>query len=59
MKVSWDEGTCIHSGKCVEGLPTVFKVEDGKFVIDEAGASEEAIREMVAKCPSGALVVDH
>ena len=55
MKVNWDESVCIHSGKCVENLPTVFKIEDGKFVIDENGASEEAIRETVSKCPSGAL----
>ena len=58
MKVKWDESTCIHAGKCVENLPTVFKVEDGEFVIDQSGASEEAIRETVAKCPSGALTID-
>ncbi len=58
MKVKWDENTCIHAGKCVEGLPTVFKVEDGKFVIDQNGASEEAIRATVATCPSGALTID-
>lgn len=57
MKVEWDENTCIHAGKCVESLPTVFKVENGKFVIDQSGASEEAIRETVQKCPSGALTV--
>ena len=34
MKVSWDESVCIHAGKCVQGAPEVFKVEDGKFVID-------------------------
>lgn len=58
MEVRWDESVCIHAGKCVESLPTVFKVEDGKFVIDKSGASEEAIRETVAKCPSGALTVE-
>ena len=55
MKVNWDESVCIHAGKCVQSLPTVFKIEDGNFVIDESGASEEAIRETVSKCPSGAL----
>lgn len=58
MEVKWDESTCIHAGKCVEGLPTVFKVEDGKFVIDQSGASEEGIRKTVAKCPSGALTIN-
>lgn len=57
MEVRWDEGTCIHAGKCVESLPTVFKVEDGKFVIDQSGASEEAIRDTVKMCPSGALTI--
>jgi len=35
----------------------VFKVEDGKFEIDEKGASEDAIKAVVADCPSGALKV--
>ena len=58
MNVIWDEQTCIHSGKCVQGLPQVFKVEDGKFVIDPDGADDSAIRAQVAECPSGALKVE-
>ena len=58
MKVKWDSETCIHAGKCVEGLPTVFKIENGQFVIDQEGASEEAIRETVSTCPSGALTIE-
>jgi len=57
IKVTWDEKTCIHSANCVKNLPKVFKVVSNKFVIDEGGASEEAIRAAVAKCPSGALKV--
>ena len=57
MKVSWDEEVCIHAGECVGGLPTVFKVIDNQFVIDQTGASEEEIRATVAKCPSGALTI--
>jgi len=53
--VTWDEKVCSHAGKCVQGLPQVFKVEDGKFVIDEGAASQEAIKNVVAMCPSGAL----
>jgi Divergent 4Fe-4S mono-cluster len=30
-------------------------VENGQFVIDESGASDDAIRTVVAECPSGAL----
>lgn len=57
MEVKWDENTCSHSGVCVNSLPNVFKVEDGKFVIDSSAASEAEILETVAKCPSGALTV--
>jgi uncharacterized Fe-S cluster protein YjdI len=48
---------CIHAGNCVKSLPTVFKVIDGQFVIDQQGASEAAIRQTVAACPSGALQI--
>lgn len=55
VKIEWDEKTCIHAGECVKGLPQVFKVEDGKFVINSAAAGDDEIRAVVAKCPSGAL----
>lgn len=58
MQVKWDENTCIHAGNCVKGLPSVFKIVDGKFVIEPEGASEEAIRNQVAECPSGALTIE-
>ena len=55
MDVTYDSQVCIHAGNCVTSLPTVFKVVDGQFVIDPQGASEAAIRQTVAACPSGAL----
>ena len=57
MKVTWDESTCIHAGKCVQGSPEVFKVEDGKFKINIEGGEENQIRTTVASCPSGALKI--
>ncbi|HKM71509.1 MAG TPA: (4Fe-4S)-binding protein [Stellaceae bacterium] len=57
IKVEWNDKVCIHSANCVKNLPEVFKVEDGKFEIDEKGASEDAIKAVVADCPSGALKV--
>ena len=57
MKVIYDAQVCIHAGNCVKSLPAVFKVVDGKFVIDQQGASEAAIRQTVAACPSGALQI--
>ena len=59
MKVSWDESVCIHAGKCVQGVPEVFKVEDGKFVIDTSASSEEKIADVVSECPSGALKIEN
>jgi uncharacterized Fe-S cluster protein YjdI len=57
MKVTYDAQVCIHAGNCVKSLPAVFKIVEGKFVIDQQGASEAAIRQTVAACPSGALQI--
>ena len=57
MEVKWDENVCSHAGVCVTTLPNVFKVEDGNFVIDTEAASEAEIRDVVSKCPSGALSI--
>ncbi len=58
MKVSYDKDTCIHSAKCVNGLPSVFQVKDGNFVIIQDGAPEDKIRETVNACPSKALKIE-
>ncbi len=58
MKVTWDEKTCIHSGKCVQSLPSVFTKQNEKFVIIQDGAPEEQIRETVKACPSKALKIE-
>lgn len=58
MKVTWDENTCIHAGKCVEGSPEVFKVEDGTLKIYQTAAPEDEIRATVSQCPSGALKIE-
>ena len=57
MKVTWDEKVCIHSGKCVKNLPSVFTKQDGKFVIIQDGASEQEITKVVNDCPSKALKI--
>ena len=58
VEINWDEKTCIHAGECVKGLPTVFKVEDGKFVIDTSAGTEDKITDVVSECPSGALKIE-
>ena len=57
MRVTYDADVCSHAGECVKGSPEVFKVVDGKFVIDQSAAPEEEIRSTVSKCPSGALQI--
>lgn len=57
MNVVWDEKACCHSGNCVRSLPEVFKVQDGKFVIQPQNASEEKVLQVVAACPGRALAV--
>lgn len=58
IKVKWDESTCIHSGDCVSLLPKVFREANDQIVADEKAASESAIRDVVARCPSGALSIE-
>ena len=58
MLVTYDEKVCIHSGKCVKSLPSVFQVKDSKFVIIQDGANEEEIKKVVRACPSRALGIE-
>jgi uncharacterized Fe-S cluster protein YjdI len=57
LQISWDKNVCIHSGNCVKTLPEVFRVENGKFVIDPAAADDARVRATVAACPSKALKI--
>jgi uncharacterized Fe-S cluster protein YjdI len=57
VQVTWDKNVCIHSGNCVKTLPEVFKVENGKFVIDPRAADDAKVRAAVAACPSKALQI--
>lgn len=58
MQVIWDQKKCSHSGKCVQGLPEVFKIRDGAFVIEPEKAPIDRVRRQVAACPSGALKLE-
>ena len=57
VQVTWDKNVCIHSGNCVKTLPQVFRVENGKFVIEPGAAADDKVRATVAACPSGALKI--
>jgi len=49
-----NRGTCCHFGNCTDHLPSVFH-SDGEPFVTAAGASTEAIIDIVNACPSGAL----
>lgn len=54
ITISWEPELCVHSGICARGLPDVFKPRERPWIHADA-ASEDAILEQVARCPSKAL----
>jgi uncharacterized Fe-S cluster protein YjdI len=54
VDVSFDPDVCVHSGKCVRGLPAVFDTKRRPW-IDPEGAKADEVVEQVKRCPSGAL----
>lgn len=49
-----NRGSCAHAGFCTDGLPSVFKLGTEPW-IDPQGASADEIKEIIGRCPSGAL----
>ncbi len=59
LDVSFDADTCIHAGECVRGLPAVFDTKRKPWIAPDE-ASADVIRDVVGRCPSGALeIVEH
>jgi uncharacterized Fe-S cluster protein YjdI len=57
IAVHWNPSRCVHSERCMRGLPQVFQPDARPWVrVDEATADE--IVAVVARCPSGALHVE-
>ncbi len=54
--VAYDASRCIHAAECVKGLPRVFNPKARPWIRPE-GAENERIREVVARCPTGALFI--
>ena len=57
VTVRYDEKVCIHAGKCVQGLPQVFNVNQDPW-INVNGADVAAITQTIKMCPSGALTLE-
>lgn len=56
VTIVWKADLCIHSRKCWQGLPGVFKPGQRPWIHPE-GAGTDAIVAQVAQCPSGALSI--
>ena len=54
--VHWRPALCVHCEECSHGLPDVFDPQRRPWV-KLSYATSEAIKDQVAKCPSGALSV--
>lgn len=56
LTILWRSGLCVHSEKCVNGLPSVFNINSSPW-INPSKADSKVIIEQVSKCPSGALSI--
>jgi uncharacterized Fe-S cluster protein YjdI len=56
VTILWKPDLCIHAGKCVQGLPKVFRPKEKPWIQPEH-AESSALIEQVKKCPSGALSI--
>jgi uncharacterized Fe-S cluster protein YjdI/CDGSH-type Zn-finger protein len=54
IAVAWYPERCIHSARCVAGLPDVFDPGRKPWVVPE-GHSADEIAVVVQRCPTGAL----
>jgi len=54
VTIVWRPELCIHSGRCVRGLPEVFKPKEKPWITPEGSTTEKIIAQ-VKRCPSGAL----
>lgn len=54
IDVTYDTERCIHAAECIRNLPAVFDTSRRPWIQPD-GASADAIAEVIAKCPSGAL----
>lgn len=57
IRVRWRSELCVHVGRCLRGLPSVFDLQSRPWV-DIDGASAEEIAATVEACPSGALTYE-
>lgn len=54
LTVVWKPAKCIHAGECVKALPEVYNPKEKPW-IKAGNTSTQALKDQIAKCPSGAL----
>lgn len=54
LTVLWKPAKCIHAAECVKALPEVYNPAEKPWIKAE-NASTQALKDQIAKCPSGAL----
>jgi uncharacterized Fe-S cluster protein YjdI len=54
ITVIWDATLCIHTGRCLRGLPAVFNLDQRPWV-DVAAAPPDEIAAVIRRCPTDAL----
>jgi uncharacterized Fe-S cluster protein YjdI len=57
VTVSYDRAICTHAAECVRGLPEVFNTAARPWIQPDH-AARDAVRAVVARCPSGALRIE-
>ncbi|WP_026926754.1 (4Fe-4S)-binding protein [Granulicoccus phenolivorans] len=60
VDVTDERALCIHSTECVRGMPAVFDTGRRPWIDPTAADTPdlaEQLREVVARCPSGALQI--
>lgn len=56
ITVVWQPGLCVHSGRCIRGLPRVFDLGRHPWIDARAATSAEIVAQ-IQHCPSGALSI--
>jgi uncharacterized Fe-S cluster protein YjdI len=54
ITVIWDATLCIHTGRCLRGLPAVFNLDQRPWV-DVTAAPPDKIAAVIRTCPTDAL----
>jgi ferredoxin len=62
LRVVIDRRRCIGAGSCIALAPSAFQWRKGDFLkpelLDESSVDEDTLREVVAACPTQAIILE-